>query len=217
MLAGVVGRGSAAWSPRRGRGDGACGRWPQDGVAPGVMAARRVVAGLVRLLRRRVLGGRLPAARRAPSSWRAVQAVRTRWLWTTSRQASQLHAGPMRLVFAVACGEQHSGVAQQHVSGRVRPAGSPLTSPPDPDQTRRTRRTADPVHCEKHQLGPGSAQEPAEPPLREARPLGDAVPHASRSCDQYMSAGWRRQRALPEGEAAVLLGEFCGWAARGSS
>jgi len=102
-------------------------------------------------------------------------------------------------------------------SGRVRPAGSPLTSPPDPDQTRRTRRTADPVRREKHQPGPGSAQEPAEPPPREARPPGDAVPHASRSRDQYMSTGWRRQRALPEGEPPVLLGEFCGRMARGSS
>jgi hypothetical protein len=32
-----------------------------------------------------------------------------------------------------------------------------------------------------------------------------------------MSTGWRRQRAFPEGEPSVLLGEFCGPMARGSS
>ena len=93
-------------------------------------------------------------------------------------------------------GEQDACIAQQHVSGRVRPAGSPLTSPPDPGQTRRTRRTAGPVRRGRRPPGPGSAQEPDEPPLREAHPLGDAVPHASRSCGQYRSTGWRRQRAL---------------------
>jgi hypothetical protein len=32
-----------------------------------------------------------------------------------------------------------------------------------------------------------------------------------------MSTGWRRQGTLPEGEPPVLLGEFCGRVARGSS
>jgi len=39
------------------------------------------------------------------------------------------------IILNVACSEQDTCTAQQHVSGRVRPAGSPLTSPPDPDQT----------------------------------------------------------------------------------
>jgi hypothetical protein len=34
--------------------------------------------------------------------------------------AQQLQAGLMGLVFDVACGQQDSGVAQQHVGGRVR-------------------------------------------------------------------------------------------------
>src|SRR5450756_2137533 len=121
------------------------------------------------------------------------------------------------MVLHVARSEQDTCIAQQHVSGRVRPAGSPLTSPPDPDRTRRTRRTAGPVRRERCQPGPGSAQEPAEPPLREARPPSDAVPHASRSCRQYTSTGWRRQRALPGGKTSVLLGEICVQVARGSS
>jgi hypothetical protein len=110
------------------------------------------------------------------------------------------------VVLHIAGSEQDACVAQQHVSGRVRPAGSPLTSPPDPGQTRRTRRTAGPVRRERRQPGPGSAQEPAKPPLREARPPGDAAPHASCSCSQYKSTGWRRQRALPEGETSCSSG-----------
>ena len=98
----------------------------------------------------------------------------------------------MIVVLHVARSEQDACIAQQHVTGRVRPAGSPPTSPPDPDQTRRTRRTAGPVRRERRQPGPGSAQEPVEPPLREAGLLGDAVPHASCSCSQYRSTGWGR-------------------------
>src|SRR5580698_3765978 len=50
-----------------------------------------VAARLVRVLRRRrrVLGGRPAAARRALSAWRVSQVVRMRWLRTASRQASQ--------------------------------------------------------------------------------------------------------------------------------
>src|SRR5262249_32910377 len=54
------------------------------------MAAR--VARVLRR-RRRVLGGRPAAARRASSAWRASQAVRMRWLRTASRQASQSISG----------------------------------------------------------------------------------------------------------------------------
>jgi hypothetical protein len=73
-------------------------------------------------------------------------------------------------------------VAEQHVSGRTRPAGLPLTSPPDPDRTRRTRRTAGPLRRERRPHGPGSAQGPAGLPPREARLPSDATLHASRSC-----------------------------------
>ncbi len=114
------------------------------------------------------------------------------------------------MVLHVARSEQDTRIAQQHVSGRVRPAGSPLTSQPDPDRTRRTRRTAGPVRRKRRPPGPGSAQEPAEPPLREAHPPSDAVPHASRSRRQYTSTGWRRRSALPGGETSVLLSEICG-------
>ncbi|MGO9782140.1 MAG: serine aminopeptidase domain-containing protein [Streptosporangiaceae bacterium] len=61
------------------------------------------------------------------------------------------------VVLHVARSEQDACIAQQHVSGRVRPAGSPPTSPPDPDQTRRTRRTAGPVRRERRQPGPETA------------------------------------------------------------
>ena len=57
----------------------------------GVPAVARSVRVLRR--RRRVLGGRPAAARRALSAWRASQAVRIRWLRTTSRQASQSISG----------------------------------------------------------------------------------------------------------------------------
>jgi hypothetical protein len=73
---------------------------------------------------------------------------------------------------------------KQYVSGPILPAGFHLASPPDPDRTRRTRRTAGPVRRDRRQPGAGSAQEPAEPPLRQARLPDDAVPHASRSCPQ---------------------------------
>jgi hypothetical protein len=120
--------------------------------------------------------------------------------------AHQREARGVMVVLHVTRGEQDACIAQQHVSGRVRPAGSPLTSPPDPGQTRRTRRTAGPVRRGRRQPGPGSAQEPARPPLREACPLGDAVPHASRSCRMYTSTGWRGKRALPG------AGPPCCWA-----
>jgi hypothetical protein len=51
-----------------------------------------VAAGGLRR-RRRVLGGRPAVARRASSAWRAVQAIRMRWLRTASRQASQSVSG----------------------------------------------------------------------------------------------------------------------------
>jgi hypothetical protein len=49
------------------------------------------------------------------------------------------------------------------------------------------------------------------------QPLFSAAIRSISVAISYMSAGWRRQRALPEGEAPVLLGEFCGWVPRGSS
>ena len=60
------------------------------------------MARSVRVLRRRrrVLGGRPAAARRALPAWRASQASRIRWLRTASRQASQsmIGARPVSLV-----------------------------------------------------------------------------------------------------------------------
>ena len=73
----------------------AAGVWCRCGYGGAVVAVR---LAMVLRRRRRVLGGSPAAARRALSSWRAVQAVRMRWLRTTSRQASQRVSGvrPMR-------------------------------------------------------------------------------------------------------------------------
>src|ERR1700689_5076695 len=65
----------------------------RDGGAGGYGGAAAVRLARVLRRRRRVLGGRPAAARRALSAWRVSQAVRMRWLRTASRQVSQSVTG----------------------------------------------------------------------------------------------------------------------------
>jgi hypothetical protein len=118
-----------------------------------------------------------PTGRATGESARAAAGARRRLCRSVPRQRRSRHRGVSGTGGTVPSASRCD--REPPVSGRVRPAGFPLISPLDPDQTRRMRRTADPVRRKRHQTGPGSAQERAEPPLREVMQFFTHRAHAA--------------------------------------